>query len=87
MRATFVQFSAAIAIGAVSASAEYRVIMEGCAFLSSLWYQRLVVVIAFGALYALVMSRYGRPCMPSPRHLYYRRGPGMQVLSQRAGHL
>jgi hypothetical protein len=33
------------------------------------------------------LTRYGRPCKPGPRHLYYRRGPGLQVLPPRAGYL
>jgi hypothetical protein len=33
------------------------------------------------------LTRYGRPCKPGPRHLYYRRAPGLQALPTRAGYL
>jgi hypothetical protein len=33
------------------------------------------------------LTRYGRTCKPGPRHLYYRRGPGLQALPPRAGYL
>ncbi len=33
------------------------------------------------------LTRYGRLCKPGPRHLYYRREPGLQALPSRAGYL
>jgi hypothetical protein len=33
---------------------------------------------------SLKLTRYGRPCKPGPRHSYYRRVPGLQVLPTRA---
>jgi hypothetical protein len=45
--------------------------------------------VAAGALPnpSVNLTRYGRPCKPGPRHLYYRREPGLQALPTRAGYL
>jgi hypothetical protein len=34
--------------------------------------------------YSLKLTRYGRLCKASPRHLYYRRGLALQILPPRA---
>jgi hypothetical protein len=51
LRTNVVQTCAAAAVGALTASEEYRVLMEACAALSPLWYERLPVVAVFAALY------------------------------------